>query len=860
MSDRPSKHSPSADIHTSRAHEQLAREVLRDALFALLRAAASDPRRSVVCHATDALQRVFLEGKIDVAWALVEHRTGHRVRAEGARCLRPGEPSVLLETAQIDELLAQMPAVDPSPGVPVRASVLSTETSWVLVLVRQPAGCLIDLDERLWIVLPLHARTPDLTARRTWFAAFDQGWRELVDTLRALQSADRHASLQRHVEASGARGADLPLEERLAQAHDLLTALLFEAGCDDPQLHYLALAQRLGERVLQVAAGSLSPGTASARRLQPLLDRIGYGLLRAASLGVPDAHGQGPLPVRLRLLALTLRQHPETEAAPNPSLSAWREALDALREPAEAAGLHAAWLLAAWTGVCNALASGLDELSRDQVWRWACAPTPALLAGLFELGQGRVDRNRLALWFATSLLPTAHAPGPRRDRTRRSLAWVLRESTRQLDCTHRADFLWQPERFGAAMLDLVEVHAHDVLGLPHPLDVRGTLAQLNHGRQIDERLLGAAHQQHVIEVYLAGHFLLELQPEGPRGGPSLTQALLAGADPSERRRAFTLAALYHDVGVALTQRVSDTDPWPEALNLPRDLLHLLRASRQSSRAELIRRCQSDLGALAGATTAETRPGPEDHGLVSAWVLAQLGRRAGVAPEVLDPAVRAIVLHAQPTTRIQLATDPIGALLVLADQLFEWEPSADLLPDPAGVSSDDHLLTTSFGPRRSRTAEIRLPGLQVRSDGPTLVCTVHVERFWPRVHLRLHHVDLSGLPTWRSWLSLAQSLGRIQATDTAWSPLVTVSAPLPAWMRERGLTTHALLSAVAWGAPEGARALAMSLRPWLEHHLQFESDGQRERMALHALSHPEDVRLTFAELGAALGEAARAELR
>jgi hypothetical protein len=859
MSDRPRKHSPSAVVTTSRTHEQRAKEVLRDALFALLRSAATDPGRPAICHTADALRQVFLEGELDLVWALVEHRTGRRVRTEAARCTSPGLPSMWLPQPEVDDLLDRLPTVEPALGAPLRASLLCTDAHWVLVLVRQPSGCLIDLDERLWLALPLQPRTADLTVRRAWFAAFDQGWRELVDTLRALQSIDRHAWLERRVDAAAWQRVDLPLDERLRRANDLLTTLLYEIGCDDPQHHYLALATRLGERVLQITLGNGALVHSAPRHEEPA-HRIALGLLRAASIGETEAAPNLLHALRLRLLALTLRAHPETEAPPTADLSAWRAALDDLRPRAEAAGLHAAWLLAAWSGVHRALhAPGLPPLAEETLWAWVCAATPPMLAGIFEAGHGRIDRNRLALWFCTSLLGAASGPqvrpGPHRNRTRQSLGWVMRESLRQLEYAHRTDFLWQPERFAAAMLDLVEIHAHDVLGLPHPLDVRGTLSQLGEAGGADERVLTSAHRQHVLEVYLVGHFLLELQPSPTQSGPTPVEALLAGADPTTLRRAWSLAALYHDVGISLMQRISTSDPWPEHLPLPLDVLQVVRQARQTGRTALLERCRRDLDtAPLGTFPARAHPSdglPEDHGLIGAWVLWQLGAAADIEHEVLHPALRAIVLHAHATEPIQLGEDPIAALLVLADQLFEWEPTVEALPDPRAVSGDEHHLATFLGPRHSRTAELRLPGLRVESDGLTLIARLAPSETWPEVHLRLHHADVSGVPTWRSWLSISQGLGRIRAAPGSWSPTVTLRSPIPSWLREKELDTHAVLLRVAWGGAESGRSLAMSLRPWLERADRFVKVGDEEELKLHPLRHHGDVRLEFAELAEAL---------
>jgi hypothetical protein len=443
-------------------------------------------------------------------------------------------------------------------------------------------------------------------------------------------------------------------------------------------------------------------------------------------------------------------------------------------------------------------------------------------------------------------------PPERRHRLQTSVAWVLREATRQFLYADHADFIWQPERFADAMLDLVEVHAHDLLELPHPLDVRGTIMSLTTTRGQDPSV-AAAHRQHVLEIYLAAQFFLDLQKNDGASLVAVDQLLSDDASPQDLRRTVALASLHHAIGIVLLHRLPATDPWAAELPLPRDVLETLRNKRHQGRSAFLQRCTADLADsdLVGALPPQPHDGAHTHGVVSAWILLHLGRAAHIDTHVLGPALRAILLHATCTLDIQVSRDPAATLLVLCNQLFAWDPHTELLPRPHEVSDNERILSTPHDPRASRAQRIVASDITLHCAEGTLYAVARPRGHWPSIRVELRHPDLSGVPTWQTWLSIAQALGRVHSDTDRWAPSIHLVSPVPRWLLERDLDTRRLLEQVAWTPDESVRPIAMSLRDWLAAEALFHRRDARESMALHPLRYHDDVRTTFANLQTAL---------
>lgn len=144
---------------------------------------------------------------------------------------------------------------------------------------------------------------------------------------------------------------------------------------------------------------------------------------------------------------------------------------------------------------------------------------------------------------------------------RAELAYVLRESLRFACFGERPDYLFHAPTFTDALQFLITRHAHDIVGLPSRCAVGALLSAIAKEGGVTQ-VLAAEHFQHVVEIYIAGHYLLALRldAEGTDeerrylNGWTLAQAM-AGTkrrypDAAAVRtclQAFSLAALFHDL-------------------------------------------------------------------------------------------------------------------------------------------------------------------------------------------------------------------------------------------------------------------------------------------------------------------------
>jgi hypothetical protein len=860
-------------VLSSRDVEVGAKQSFRDALFELLDSASKQPGMPAECHAAIALRALFIQAPLALVTALVDRETGRHIRQVGALAEAIDGPAHPLTEDELARWLPELPSDLSSVDDKMRTGLFEDADRWLLVLGRRPAGCLLDLEERIYVIMNREPMMPESAIRREWFATYLQGLNEFFVTMRALQTADRHGDLEQAIAELTRERTDEPLEQVFVAATRILEELLYEIGCDDPQQQYLKLAVRLTRWIVHQALGTgwlTAPDTVRGNRAVRGFANV---LARAAAVADRDEVPREArvLACRLRLFALTLDPSPDRPPdMPRPKVRrprAWRSEMEAMHPDGEAPTRIEDWLLAAWTGVHAAVSRyertpGITGQEQEEIWAWAVDRCSGLIGQLLADAGETLETSRLALWFALQLLPgtvgrRAIGSRGRRWAVRSRLSWVIRESLRRVVDGRLSDYVWDQDRWVEAMFDLIETHAHLVLKVPVSFDVRGSLSAFGRTVQMGDRRLLEGHRRHTIAVYLAGNFLLDLQRVGPSGAKAAVDTLLVSPDEPETatdaqvrdlRAAYALASLHHDVGLLILERISDLSPWSDLLDLPRDALETFQRRRAEDRAEFLTRCHDELeasGLLAhlggGPWTPDGDTG--DHALVSAWMLAQLGRNSSVSDEVLGAAVRAVLLHGEVTYVVDIAKDPAGALLVLADQLFEWEPPTHALPASRGTR----------GGYRSRTRSIRVEGLSIAYDHEGPRAEVVQDQFWPAFSLELHHPEVVGTPTWHTWLSLAQILGRIRTRTHGWNPAVRLTCPIDARLADLGLDTYELLDRCATTPSPELRPLALALREWLAAIEQFEVDEERrfEVLRLHSLRLERDVRLAFADLHAAL---------
>jgi len=512
------------------------------------------------------------------------------------------------------------------------------------------------------------------------------------------------------------------------------------------------------------------------------------------------------------------------------------------------------------------------------------------------------DRNWFRLWFCLLLAQSLAQSEPEDAHPSRStirlytdFAYVMRECLRMRIYATHAGYKFQPTAFQRALIGLVAYHAEHVVGLDGCLDIAVYLRGLASTSKLDDYHLAAGHIQHVIEIYIAGHFFLDLElqwPEGPSDTWRMEHLLARGgvkgtggapephSRPSEAavrrlRQAFSLAALFHDAGLTVlpmyawpTPRPSVPVPGVEAVFAEAGRVH-----REAMRT-LVKTCIDTLAnegyvnladeeALRVWLNAQPDSTFPPHDVLGAWYLHQ---RARDVPEAQRPAVReavrAVLLHRATTVPVQMVLDPVAALLVLCDEAFDWEPFlyTGLSGDP--ISRSPSSFVADLHPYQSRMARIMLDDLVVESDGARLKVGVKAsDGCFPSIRLMLEPPDRLDIGPHLTWLSTAQNLGRLCAGGAGWSPRLTMHMALPAWRRSPDLGTWGVLDEVAQRTTSPIRSY---IERWLAGEGRFNfserpSGPHWEAVCFEPLDPlfcPRDVREVFDALEPLMQEALR----
>ena len=817
-----------------------------------------------------AVQKAFLAKRVSLAWFVAPDHTTWRfqaaTRVDGFRADPTPVPTADLLPAGLQAPRPARPmAGQVARSVASVASALDLRLRWpdngVLVELRCFVDGFVDLPRSTGLQRRDSVVT-DLQRSRTGLA-------EVVQIIRPVRRFAQLRALAQHrqqveawlTETRTFELRDVPdLEARAAEASGLVErAAAFLAHPETPDLdrdRIRTAVERVVRTILHhvVCTGwrTLHRGIAADHRdresrcLTTLLEQLD------ALPGRPPADHTGPMdvPARLQLLRSVLAAA-AAATAPGP------DTLHALLPPEESVPEHdrELRLFAAWAIVHDLahaqVARGTARADTTQAaWAHTVATTRAWLPGILaawstpepepapEAPPSATPRGRdrfhagavrtwLQLWFAHHVLP---ATPPRRAskatwRLRRSLAHVFRESLRSKLYSSSPGYTHRPDLIAAALQDLVDRHVRQDARLDPAHDIRGHLALVGDARHPQGPHFAAGHLRHVLELYIAGHFILSARMEGlpAHFGPRPTVAdVLASPkgghlDQTRRRAllaAWSLAALYHDVGLSLFPEfrpprdiVTRNDP-----SVAEGLAGVRRSLRSSGRALATRACADLVDAevydptldrrLQAWLEAQVEAGRPSHALTGAWYLL----RASGLVDRLDrtvrlPAVRAVLLHAAPTHEIDAEHDPIAALLALCDELFDWDPSGT-----SGAGSvHGH---PGAPPRTSRAAALRFPQLRVR-PGPdgTLDHTFDLRRApvtlqpghppaWPQVQVTHVHPDHLGQHVFPVWLAVAQNISRLSPGPHGFAPVVEVRGPIPRQVRRSSVeSTGSLLEAL-----------------------------------------------------------------
>ena len=393
-----------------------------------------------------------------------------------------------------------------------------------------------------------------------------------------------------------------------------------------------------------------------------------------------------------------------------------------------------------------------------------------------------------SLWFCLVIL-NEHLPADAATRT--ALAYVLREGLRFLcfgydgnDEQRRPYYYFDTAAYAGALRTLVAYHAGLLLGAAERAKLSDYLAAIAAIGGASQNA-AAEHLQHVMEVYIAGMRLLGARVgEGPhalRLG-ELLRGVERGDDTllDECRRAFALAVLFHDVGHLLVPRDDLEQPGPMHALLSPELRELVAARREAS-VRFAGRCVDALApfvpepALAAWLARQRlRWG---HGLVGAHYLLQSFSGRTSDDWALRSAVRAILLHNALDVRVFVATDPIAAILVLCDEIFEWDPVHSSSPGTIGKSLQ--VIAADVPSHEPRDRLIKIDHLRLNNDlEARLRLPEPRPEHWPTIHIELQGPQRLATPVHLLWLRKSANLGRIVPSPGGFAPRVVMRSALP----------------------------------------------------------------------------------
>jgi len=329
-----------------------------------------------------------------------------------------------------------------------------------------------------------------------------------------------------------------------------------------------------------------------------------------------------------------------------------------------------------------------------------------------------------------------------------------------------------------AVLDLAVCVATRQYGLEGALDIRGTLRSF---ARVEPALYlwreaYRDHLLHAADVCLLGWLLLDSKLPGSGETLAMSVAARMGAREDLVYANWFLASLLHDVGYAV-----------DAICQAVGQIRYLRSDSLEQLREQVTRVIDECRATIESTTLQALEGGDseglDHGVIGSLHLSDTLTKAIPDParrSRFQPACAAILKHNLVREPVSFGTEPIAALLILCDELQEWERPrmsgrwlAALSREAMGEAPPEP------GPSARILESLELAGLGLTADGfafagDALECRLtyrapELGRFWPqRVCVEkcrnLQRLDLTGLPFRLRMTLVNQYLGSPGATE------------------------------------------------------------------------------------------------
>ncbi len=276
------------------------------------------------------------------------------------------------------------------------------------------------------------------------------------------------------------------------------------------------------------------------------------------------------------------------------------------------------------------------------------------------------------------------------------------------------------------------------------------------------------HLNHVIQVCLTGWLILETEFEHTRDGNCAVadRFLSTGQNREELMRQWFVASLLHDVGYVIDIGTG----WADLLDKFEDkevLGVLSKATRKT-----IEDWSSCVDTWKGWDyRSEDRPG-EDHGVVSALhVQNALAKITNASAADYSAALTAIAHHNHPKAKIRFQEEKLSVLLVLCDELQEWNrPWLEL--DRAGLALST---VVAFDP--AHTLRWHKPLSKVTTNLRTESTPNTPSRLLFKIAGAIFDFSINYSPDihrnhsiFNAWLGRSRSLGRIELGDTDQCPL------------------------------------------------------------------------------------------
>lgn len=481
---------------------------------------------------------------------------------------------------------------------------------------------------------------------------------------------------------------------------------------------------------------------------------------------------------------------------------------------------------------------------------------------------GVSSRTWLMLWFVSTILARMRAANgsspatllfPERE-LRVQVAHVLCETVRHEWLGDEPDYAFLARPYAEALRGLVEYHAHVVLDVPLEFELHHALHELT--REITEAR-GAVHAGqllHVLDVYIGGQFLLAVrmgaEDDSQSGAASRLLPTLAdrivgsravdgvAARARECRQAYAVAAVFHDIGHLLfvadaggDNGLSRGDP-----ELHADVAHAAGSLRDIA-GHWARRAVAELATphfvsevedaeLADWLKAAARDANPEHGILGAYYLARVTRDlASQHGELRRRAVRAVLLHGASSAPVDVVRDPVAAVLLLCNELFDWDATRARVASRASVSHWFHAMGADVPAYEPRHRRLWLHGIKLTYPFKEGIGQVVAEvPGCLQVCMDLQPPERLDVATHAVWLVKAWRLARlVPRAHHAWEPELEIRSQVRDDLLSLGLDTYTLLERLVPELPPPFRA---DLVRWLTSNVKH-LQGRDERLRIRA---------------------------